>query len=259
MTDFNDDPAVGKPLTAVTAHLQQTRETLQTICQSLGLEAVAGIGVLKFAGEVNGRLITLTAAPRTRTRYLTPDIRRRHYHGFVVDVSAATTAKTRLLLMPPSAQWLHHLIQPRYGNQQLTNLPPRYDQLTVWAHDPDWATGFLGKTAVNHLLTILLDDNGKPNGNVLYLSPDTCRLTVAAPPANPTEATVHQWVEAVSQLTTLAEQNPPHKQASLTWLERQPANTRLFITAGGLLFGIPLLFFICCLLPILAALLLTAN
>ena len=259
MTDTNNDPNVGKPLTAVTHNLQQTGETLRTICQALGLEAAPGVGVFKFSGERNGRLVTLTAAPRTRTRYLTPDIRRRHYHGFVVDVSATTNANTRLLLMPPSAQWLHRLIQPRYGNQQLTDLPAPYNDLTVWAHDPGWAAGFLGKTAVSHTFTTLLFTNGKPNGNILYLSPDTCRLTIAAPPANPTEAIVRQWVEQTSEIAAFVEQNPPLQKASLNWLERQPANTRLFITAGGLLFGLPLLFVICCVLPVVAALLLMAN
>lgn len=259
MTDANNDPNVGKPLTAVTHNLQQTGETLRTICQSLGLEASPGVGVFKFSGERNGRLLTLTAAPRTRNRYLTPDIRRRHYAGLVVDVAAATTAETRLLIMPTGSQWLHRLIQPRYGNQQLTDLPAPYNQLTVWAHDPGWAAGFLGKTAVSSTLTSLLFTNGEPNGNLLYLSPDTCRLTIAAPPASPTEATVRQWVEKTSEIAAFVEQNPPLQRASLTWLERQPANTRLFIIAGSLLFGLPLLFFVCCVLPILAALLLMAN
>lgn len=252
MSQNNLDNAVGKPLAA--ANLREMGVQIDNCFLPLGLQKESGIGIGKYTGELNGRSVTITIAMRTRSRYVGGTVRYRKFTGLWLDASVSTPIMSRLMLGQPTGagRRFAEFVQRLYGNKPVVHLAPNYESFMVYAHDPSWAEIFLGDTAVQTQLITLMQNPNLPSGAAVFLSPGSWKWSTPAMPESFTPEAAEVWLQQLVGLAARAEQNPPDTAVQPNWLERQSSTVRAVALAGLLLFGIPSLLFLCCILPILA-------
>lgn len=250
-----NDPNIGKPL--ILADLKSIGARMHGALSALGLEKDSGFGYLKYVGEVNGRIFTVTAAPRTRNRYVTGDISYRQYQGLSLGVDVETPIKTWLLFFEKETkqQWLIRFLQRRQGNSEVADLSSFYDDYVVWAREPAWARRLLGNTAVTQAIREM---DKVESQEMIQFAPNVCRINVTNPSLELSEAQFSDWFDQLTTIVEAAEQNPPMEEAQLNWVGRQAEQGRLPLLIAAFLIGIPILLFACCILPT-AFLLFTAS
>jgi len=268
MSENDLNQGVGKPL--ILAGLGDVGAQLDRCFLPLGLVLESGFSSRKYIGEIYGRFITVTIAPRTHNQYIIGQIRYRKFAGLWMDISVTTPVMTRLMLGQPQgmARRFVDFVQRWRGNQPVPHLPAAYDGLVAFAHDPAWGGSFLLNTAVQNHLTTLLHDPDLPPGAAIHLSPGSpanlgspgkWMWTTPALPNDFTPESAQRWVTSLGHLAALAEQEPPPTAVQPTWLERQNPGTTAFLLTAVLLFGIPFLLFACCMVPAFILIFLSGN
>ncbi|MEM7113060.1 MAG: hypothetical protein AAF614_11550 [Chloroflexota bacterium] len=261
---------IGQTLASSVGGIQEAVRELKGIFVELGLEPKEGMSLARYEGEVNGRSIDISVGYRTRNRYKTSSISRRHFEGLIMTIAMKTEIKATLHFLPPSAQWLMRLIQPWRGNKHVEGLGVPYNDLRVWAYDEAWARDYLGKTAVQEALSPFIfekDPETAQKSGVVYtilnsvapsLYPsnkaasytvafgyETCSLIISNPPTPFTIEAFREWIEQLNRIVSLAEQYPPTNEATLSWLGQQSETFQVWAVAGAVLF-IPTALLGCC-------------
>lgn len=265
------DDAIGKPLVSTVGSIQEAVRTLRGIFTELGLKPKEGPALARFEGEINGRFVTIGLGYRTRNRYATPSISRKHFEGLIITIAMKSSVKVTLQFLPTSYQWLMRLIQPWRGNKQVEALGPPYEDLSVWTHEVVWAKRYLEETAVQTALAPFILKEAKPDGQqtsgflytilnsvapTLYPSSkaasytiafgyDTCTLVISNPPAPFTLEAFQQWINQLDQVVSLTEKYPPTQEATLSWLGKQSEQVQIMAVVASLIF-IPVAFLAFC-------------
>ncbi|MCA9928926.1 MAG: hypothetical protein KC419_10630 [Anaerolineales bacterium] len=254
--NMQQDENIGKPL--IRAGLGSLRGRLDACFVPLGFKPESGVGTLKYVGEVNGRSIAATFAVHTRNQYVTGNIRYRKYQGLVMDLTADTSVQTRLAVLPKprmlegALNFLHSL-QKR---KPVTEMDAAYEPFRAWADDPDWTRNYLSSRDVRDSLTAILFAPELTKTGSFMMGPGTLRCTLGVVPNVLTSEAVLIWINRLVQIAVQTEKNPPPTEVTPTWLERQNSTTAAFVIVAAFLFGIPLLMFVCCALPVLTVLVL---
>lgn len=257
MSENDLNKGLGKPL--IVAGLGDISAQLDRCFVPLGLQPESGFAVRKYLGEINGRSLTVTIALRSRNQYVGSSISYRKFTGLWMDISAATPVMSRLMLGQPKgmARRFVQYIQQLRGNKPVPHLSPEYDALVAFAHEPAWGERLLANTAVQSHITSLLHDPDLPPGAAVHLSPGKWLWTTPARPNDFTPESAQRWAYSLGHLAAYAEQTPPMTAVQPSWLEQQSPRTTGFLLAAVLLFGIPFLLFVCCMIPAFALILTT--
>ena len=250
------DEKIGKPLFA--AGLKEVGQLLDACFLPLGFEQTKGVGTRQYVKEDNGRFLTAIFAVRTRNKYITGDISYKKYAGMSMDIEVSTSIKTRLSTMksPGLEAKLVKFAQKLRKSYPVTDLPTPYDSCITWANDPEWGRQFLSTPAVIDAITPLLLAENLPVTS-LNLSPNKWLYTRPVVPTAMSSQAVERWIEELTAVVILAEKNSPPNEVDPNWLEKQSSTTSTLIIAVGILFGIPFLLFVCCMLPAFILILLT--
>lgn len=265
MSENDLNKGLGKPL--IVAGLGDISAQIDRCFVPLGLRPESAYASRKYVGVVNGRSITITVALRSRNRYAGGVVRYRQFTGLWMDISAATPVMSRLTVGQPKgfARSFLQFIQQLRGNKPVSHLPAGYDDLAVFAREPAWGEMLLADTAVQNRITSLMHDPNLPPGAAIHLSPsgsDSPGKWLWTTPARPDDFTpesAQRWVYHLCHLAVQAEASPPLTAVQPTWLEQQNPRTAGFLLAAVLLFGIPFLMFVCCLVPALIFAFANAN
>ena len=251
MRENDLNKGVGKPL--IVAGLGDVGVQLDNCFLPLGLVQESGLGTRKYVVALNGRSATISIAARSRTQYITSDIRYRKFTGLWLDISVETPVMSRLMLGQPRgwARRFSAFVQRWRGQQPIENAPNLTENFIAFAHDPAWGETFLADTAVQSHLILLMNNATLPPGAAVYLTPGKWMWTTPAMPSDFTPEAAQQWVYALGHLAAAAEQSPPMTAVQPSWLERQNPTVAAFLIAAVFLFGLPFMLFICCLLPAL--------
>lgn len=249
MSEIDLNNGVGKPL--IVAGLGDVRDQLDRCFLPMGLKLDSMFAGRKYMGEVNGRSTTITIALRTRNQYITDDISYRKFTGLWMDISVATPVMSRLMMAQPRgwARRFSAFVQRLRGQRPVENAPNLVENFMAAAHDPAWGEMFLADSAVQSHLILLMNHPTLPPGAAVYLTPGKWMWTTPAMPTDFTPEAARQWVYALGHLAAAAEQAPPLTAVPPSWLERQNPRTVGFLVAAVLLFGIPFLMFVCCMVP----------
>lgn len=214
---------------------RQLNQALQALLEPLGFEkdpeAIAAVG---YRGAVAGRVLRISAAPRSRSQFTGIDNTSfRVYTGIAISVIAETEIATRLTVGTAPFSWLaRRFLLPRLGMKQV----PSAEGLHVWALEEDWARVLMASEPFQALASRGSD----LSISALVFTPENLSLTCSPQREQLNTTTMGQWLQLVSDLAAAGEKHPPRQRAELTWLERQPRGLRLAIVVG-LLFGVPML------------------
>lgn len=263
MSENDLNKGLGKPL--IGAGLGNISAQLDSCFVPLGLQPESGFAVRKYVGEINGRSIAVTIAVRSRNQYVGSRISYRKFTGLWMDISAETPVMSRLMLGQPKgmARRFVQYVQQLRGNKPVPQLPAAYAALVAFAREPAWGETFLADTAVQNHITTLMHDPDLPPGAAVHLSPsglDSPGKWIWTTPAMPNDFTpesAQRWVYSLAHLAAHAEQAPPMTAVQPSWLEQQSPRTTGFLVAAVLLFGVPFLLFLCCMVPAFMLIILT--
>ena len=119
-----------------------------------GFEVTASgklISSRRWTGELHGRKVSVSCAPRAKTKYYSEDVSRRHYDGHELTIEIPTTRFTRITMVPgnaPSFGGVERFLLKRMGLQHFDPADEVYDHLKIHVHDPAWSAGYLVQPVV---------------------------------------------------------------------------------------------------------------
>lgn len=229
-------------------------DILRPCVEPLGFTPTASEG--GFEGTVDGRVVKIGTAVRSRTKYSSPNTRYRAYQGFTLELTLETSLQTRLALSPRPQGWDDNIVVSlvvsslaRSKGMQKLAPPPHSDLagLRLWAFDVEWTHNCLADGAVHGVLRELMvrGDGRDPNSlasSTWSLGPGMMQVRLSPRADAITPENVRTWVESAVHLARLAESKPTNVTAGKTRLERKlEANPKALVPYIVLLMvGVPI-------------------
>lgn len=198
-------------------------DILTTSLTALGFEPTSLRGPnVRYRKSIGGRDCTLLLSHRSRTKYYTEDLKRRHYVGHQIVIEIPLGFGTRLTLENQAqTNAFSRFIFRRLKMTPVENLNGSYSHILAHASDQSWAHSFLTNTDIEPLICAYLIPNSAPTKRVLAVTPDTISLSL-------TRRLTHEAAQEVGELAAGFEKliqscgtiPAPLEQVTLTRFER---------------------------------------
>ena len=180
----------------------------------------------KWTGNWQGRDVTVSCSPRSKTKYYGEDVSRRHYDGHELTVEIPTSRFTRLTVVPanaPAFGGAEQFLLKRMDLQPFDAPDEAYDSLKIHVHDAAWSAGYLMQPEVKtQLRTVIPPDEASIS---FSLQPASLFFRMRRNLNALTPNRIEQRLKALCALADLADAMPAlENPAQRTRLEKSMAD-----------------------------------